>query len=140
MAIFPRPVSPKSAASDFWSYFIENRPHKWPLLGVAAALTFCIMWLFQADSQVNTTPRQNQIIYVQNWAPDRSDADIIRDQIKELAAREKAIESKQKDMQKVADLFGVEWRKEEARNTAERKEAIKQINAQLEAKIGRAHV
>src|SRR3546814_5635221 len=26
MAIFPRPVSPKSAMSDLWSYFRENRP------------------------------------------------------------------------------------------------------------------
>ena len=138
MAIFPRPVSPKSALGDFWSYFMEQRAHKWPLLGLAIAVTWLIIWAFVLDSNTNTMPRQNKIIYVESWDASRSDAAIILQQKMDLAKREAALRQKQKEMQAVADAFGVEWRQEEARNTARRKEALKQINAQLDQRLARA--
>lgn len=138
MAIFPRPVSPKSALSDFWSYFSAQRAHKWPLLGLSAAITYVIVWAFVIDANTNTMPTQNQIIYIENWAANRSDATIILQQKMELAKRESIIEKKQKEMQGVADVFGIDWREDEARNTARRKEAIKQINANLDARLAKA--
>lgn len=138
MAIFPRPVSPKSALGDFWSYFIEQRAHKWPLLGLSLALTWIIIWAFLIDGRTNIMPRQNQIIYVRNWDANRSDADIILQQKLDLARREVALRKKQKEMQKVADIFGIEWRDEEARNTARREKALKIINAQLDARLAQA--
>ena len=128
MAIFPRPVSPKSAMSDMWSYFRENRPHKWPLLGVSVAITWVIIWAFIVDANTNTMPTRNQIFYVQSWDANRSD----------VAKREAAIEKKQKEMQGVADIFGIDWKADEARNTARRKEALKQINAQLDQRLAKA--
>src|SRR3546814_5444859 len=41
-------------------------------------------------------------------------------------------------MQGVADIFGIDWKKDEARNTARRKEALKQINAQLDRRLAKA--
>jgi len=138
MAIFPRPVSPKSAMSDMWSYFRENRPHKWPLLGVSVAITWVIIWAFIVDANTNTMPTRNQIFYVQSWDANRSDAAIILQQKIDLAKREAAIEKKQKEMQGVADIFGIDWKADEARNTARRKEALKQINAQLDQRLAQA--
>lgn len=138
MAIFPRPVSPKSALGDFWGYVLERRAHKWPLLGLSAAMTWVIVWAFLIDSNTNTMPRQNKIIYVKSWDAGRSDAAIILQQKIDLARREAALQDKQKEMQAVADVFGVEWRKEEARNTARRREALKQINAMLDERLARA--
>lgn len=138
MAIFPRPVSPKSAMSDMWSYFRENRPHKWPLLGVSVAMTWVIIWAFIVDANTNTMPTRNQIFYVQSWDANRSDAAIILQQKIDLAKREAAIEKKQKEMQGVADIFGIDWKADEARNTARRKEALKQINAQLDQRLAQA--
>lgn len=138
MAIFPRPVSPKSAFGDIWSYFRENRPHKWPLLGLSMAITWVIISAFIADANTNTMPTRNKIIYIQNWAAGRTDAAIIAQQKIDLARRETALEKKQKEMQGVADLFGIDWRKEEARNTARRKEALKEINAMLDARMVKA--
>jgi hypothetical protein len=138
MAIFPRPVSPKSAMSDLWSYFRENRPHKWPLLGVSVAMTWVIIWAFIVDANTNTMPTRNQIFYVQSWDANRSDAAIILQQKIDLAKREAAIEKKQKEMQGVADIFGIDWKADEARNTARRKEALKQINAQLDQRLAKA--
>lgn len=138
MAIFPRPVSPKSALGDMWGYFRENRPHKWPVLALSMVLTSLIIWVFVIDAQTNIMPRQNKIMYVESWDANRSDAAIILQQKIDLAKREAAIESKQKDMQKVADAFGIDWRADEARNSARRKEALKQINAQLETRLEKA--
>lgn len=138
MAIFPRPVSPKSALSDLWSYFRENRPHKWPILGLSAALTYVIIWAFIVDANTNTMPTRNKIIYIENWDANRSDAAIILQQKMDLAKRESILQQKQKEMQGVADIFGIDWRAEEARNTARRKEALKQINADLNARLAKA--
>jgi hypothetical protein len=138
MAIFPRPVSPKSALGDFWGYFKQQRRHKWPLLGVSAALTYVIIWAFIVDANTNTMPTRNKIIYVQSWDANRSDAAIILQQKIDFAKREAALLKNQAKMQGFADAFGIEWREEEARNTARRKEAVKQIDALLDERLAKA--
>ncbi|GLV24120.1 hypothetical protein [Sphingobium sp. Cam5-1] len=138
MAIFPRPVSPRSALGDMWSYFRENRPHKWPLLGLSMAITWVIIWVFMVDANTNTMPTRNKIIYVQSWDASRSDAAIILQQKIDLAKGEAALQKRQKQMQGWADAFGIDWRTEEARNSARRKEALKQINAQLDSRLAKA--
>ncbi|MBB3982543.1 hypothetical protein GGR44_002206 [Sphingobium fontiphilum] len=138
MAIFPRPVSPRSALGDLWGYFRQHRPHKWPLLGLSAAMTWVIVWAFVVDANTNTMPTRNKIIYVQSWDANRSDAAIILQQKIDLAKREAALQKKQKEMQGLADAFGIDWREEEARNTARRKQALKAINAQLDDRLAKA--
>lgn len=138
MKILPRPVSPRSAFADLRDYLVEKRAHKWPLLGLSAALTYLIIWAFITDANTNTMPTRNQIIYIQNWNAGRDDAAIIMQQKLELAQEEVRFQENQRRMQKMADMFGVEWRKDEKRNTAERLEALKQINAQLDQRLARA--
>jgi len=138
MAIFPRPVSPRSAAGDLWSYLSERRAHKWPLLGVSIALTWVIIWAFFVDANTNTAPRQNQIIYFQNWSVGRSDVDVILEQKRDLAERVRLLHKKQGEMQKVADMFGIEWREDAKRNQAREAEAIRILNARLDAELAKA--
>lgn len=133
-----RPVSPRRAASDLWGYFRENRPHKWPLLGLSAAITYVIIWAFIVDGNTNTMPTRNKIMYVESWDANRSDATIILKQKMDLARYEVALQKKQKEMQVVADMVGIEWREEAARNSAKRKEALKEINAMLDARLAKA--
>lgn len=135
MAIFPRPVSPRNAAGDLWSYLIEQRPHKWPLLGVSAALTGLIVWGFIIDANTNTLPQRNKITYFQSWDSNRTDAQIILQQKIDLAEREIALRKRQQEMQKVADVFGIEWRKDAERNDARRREALDYLNADLDKKL-----
>lgn len=138
MAIFPRPVSPKSALGDFWGYFRQQRRHKWPLLGLSVAFTWVIVWTFVIDANTNTMPTRNKIIYVQSWDANRSDAAIILQQKIDFAKRESALVKQQQKMQGYADAFGIEWRQEEARNTAKRKEAVKAIDALLDERLAKA--
>lgn len=135
MAIFPRPASPRSTADDLWNYLTASRAHKWPLLGLSVALTWLIIWAFIVDSSAKTVPRQDSIIYIENWKTNRSDAAIIRQQKRDLAEYEVRLLTKQREVQKVADMFGIEWRKEAARNDARRLEALKYINAQLDKRL-----
>lgn len=135
MAIFPRPVSPRSAAGDLWSYLTERRAHKWPLLGLSMAFTWLIVWAFLVDANTNTMPTRNKIIYFESWDASRSDAAIILQQKLDLAEREARLREKQQDMQKVADMFGIEWRDEARRNDARRSEALKVLNADLDRRF-----
>lgn len=138
MSILPRPVSPRNAASDLWEYLVTHRAHKWPLLGLSGALTYLIVWAFIADANTNTMPRRNQIIYIQNWDAHRSDAAIILQQKLDLAEYEAKLRENQMKMQKVADMFGVEWRKDAARNAVRHAEALRRVNAQLDARLAKA--
>jgi hypothetical protein len=138
MKIFPRPVTPRSAASDLWDFVKERRAHKWPLLALSATLTGVIIWAFIVDANTNTLPRQNQIIYFQSWDKSKRESEIIREQKRELVAYERAVAGKQKEMQHLADTFGIEWRKDAQRNARERAEAIRQINAMLDARLANA--
>ncbi|CAH0349105.1 MULTISPECIES: hypothetical protein [unclassified Sphingobium] len=138
MSIFPKPVSPKSALGDFWSYFAQPRAHKWPLLGVAAAVTWVIMWAFVLDAKTNTGPKRYKITYVQSWDANRSDAVIIAKQKADLAKGELMLAKKQKEMQALADMTGIEWREEAARNAVKRDKALKEINALLDARLAKA--
>jgi uncharacterized protein with von Willebrand factor type A (vWA) domain len=112
MPILPRPASPRSAFEDLRGYLFERRAHKWPLLGLSAAITWVIIWAFLVDANTNTMPKRNQIFYVQSWKADRSDTAVILQQKLDLAERELLLRKKQKEMQKVADTFKIPWRDE----------------------------
>ncbi|MET0137870.1 MAG: hypothetical protein ABW039_00150 [Sphingobium sp.] len=138
MPIFPRPVSPRSALGDLWSYFRMPRPHKWPLLGLSAAITWVIIWAFIVDANTNTMPTRNKIIYFESWDANRSDASIILQQKIDLAKGEAALARQQKRMQGYADAFGIEWREDAARNAARRKTVLEQVNGDLDKRLAKA--
>lgn len=73
---FFRSISPKAAVRDFAGQWQQETPHRWPILGVAMAMTFAIFMLFIPDSQRAALPRP-QIDYITTFAPDRTDAEII---------------------------------------------------------------
>lgn len=131
MAIFPRPVSPKRAWSDLREYLAEGRRHKLLFLVLAVAATWAIVWGFLLDSKTNTMPGR-QIIYIQNWSADRTEADIIARQKEDLLKRQAAIKRKQEDFRKVADQFGIDWRKEAAIGDKREKEAVAAVMARLD--------
>lgn len=138
MAIFPRPVSPRSASGDLWRYLKEKRSHKWPLLGLSAALTWVMIWAFLIDTKDISQPQRNKIVYFESWNASRSDAQAILQQKLDVADYEITLRKKQEDMRKLADMFGIEWRKDAARNDARRAEALKRLNARLDKELARA--
>lgn len=132
----PRPS--RGALGDLWAYLRQGHAHKWPLLGLSAAMTWLMLWVFIFSADTGTEPRRNKIIYFQNWRADRSDVEILMQQKRDLALNEARLLDRQEDMQKLADMLGIEWREEEARNTARRKEILKQINDKLDERLAKA--
>lgn len=135
-SIYPRPVSPRSALADLKLMFSPDRPHRWGLLGVSAALTFVGIWAFWSEFQAPKV--EPQIIYVESWMSDRRDSDIIRQQIKDLATYEDDLQKSQVQYQRLADSVGIEWRKEEAENKARRMKVTAAMKKLLEKRLADA--
>ena len=78
---------------------------------IAAALsiliTTIIIIIFMVDAKINTAPPPT-ITYVQNYAPGRTDADIIADQRKDQAEKDAFKKAKQKQFQELEKRFGIE--------------------------------
>ena len=79
------------------------------MIGGALALltTIIIVILFLVDSKINTAPSA-QIVYVESWSANRTDAEIIADQKKHQAERRAAELEKQRQYQKLEKQFGIE--------------------------------
>jgi hypothetical protein len=106
MSWFPRPVSPRAAFSDL-RYFLRQRSRE-QLIGGALALlaTAIIVIEFLVDSKINTAPPP-QIVYVDSWSQNRSDAEIVADQKKDQATLEAAALERQKQFQELENRFGL---------------------------------
>lgn len=136
MAILPRPVSPRSALADLKLMFSADRPHRWTFLALSMTLTSLLIWGFYLDSQ---PPKiEPQIIYVESWMADRKDSTIIRQQKKDLANYEAALEKKQKEFQHVADMVNIDWRAAEEKNRAQRLVVIAAMQKELDKRLAAA--
>lgn len=136
MAIFPRPVSPKSAASDLRDMFAPDRPHRWSILALSVTMTGLLLWGFVLDSR--KPPKEREITYVESWMADRRDSDIIRKQLEDITKYEAALERKQGEFQRLADGLGIEWREDAAKNKAQREAVLAAIRKQMEGRLEEA--
>ncbi|MGN6849194.1 MAG: hypothetical protein ACTHJK_06930, partial [Sphingomicrobium sp.] len=89
MSFFPHPSSPRAALRDLFA-FIRQRERE-HVIGAALAIlvTLIIVIEFLVDSKVNTAPPP-EVVEVQLYPANRTDADIVRDQKKDMAEREAA--------------------------------------------------
>lgn len=79
------------------------------LIGGALAIlvTAIIVIEFLVDPQTGMRPPP-QIVYVDSWSENRTDAEIQADQKKDQAKRRAAQQEKQREFQKLANQFGIE--------------------------------
>ncbi|MBH5321800.1 hypothetical protein [Aurantiacibacter sediminis] len=73
---FFRRISPKRAVTDFAEHWRQPTPHRWQILGVACAATFCLFFLFLPDTE-RAPPARPELVYISTFAEDRTDAEII---------------------------------------------------------------
>ena len=107
MAILPPTVGPRAALKDL-SAFLRQRSRE-QILGAAMAVlvTIIIVIIFFVDSKINTAPPE-QIVYVESYAPGRTDEQIKADQQKASEQRRKAEKARQEEFQKLEKKFGIE--------------------------------
>ncbi|MET0239968.1 MAG: hypothetical protein ABW184_08730 [Sphingobium sp.] len=111
-------------------------PHKWPVLALSMTITAVTVWALDHDA--HAPPPKRQIIYVESWMADRKDSAIMEQQKKDLAQYEAALQRKQAEFRTTADLFGIEWREEAARNKAQRTAVVEAVNKDLDKRIAEA--
>lgn len=72
--------SPTRAWRDMRSYVVTRRPHQLGFMGVALALTYVMVVGVIYESKIPPKPYHRDIIYVQQWRADRTDAEIVAQQ------------------------------------------------------------
>lgn len=73
---------------------------------LAVLVTIIILIIFFVDSQINTAPPP-QIVYVEQWRADRTDAEIIAAQKEHQAKREALAKERQRKFQKLEKQLGM---------------------------------
>ena len=107
MAILPPMVGPRAALNDLKAFMRQRSREQVIGASLAVLVTIIIVIIFFVDSKINTAPPQ-QIVYVENYGPDRTDADIIADQKKASEERRKAEEARRKEYEKLEKQFDIE--------------------------------
>lgn len=107
MAILPPVVGPRAALRDLTAFMRQRSRDQIIGASLAVLVTIIIVIIFFVDSKINTAPPP-QIVYVENYGPDRTDADIIRDQKKASEERRKAEEARRQEFQKLQKQLGIE--------------------------------
>tara|TARA_B100001057_G_scaffold335873_2_gene336610 strand:- start:110 stop:574 length:465 start_codon:yes stop_codon:yes gene_type:complete len=73
---FFRRVSPRRAVTDFHDQWKQPTPHRWQILGVAIAATFCVFMLFIPESQRGEIAPP-EVMYISTFEDGRTEGEII---------------------------------------------------------------
>jgi len=107
MAILPPMVGPRAALKDLKAFLGQRSREQVLGTTLAVLVTVIIVIIFFVDSKINTAPEPT-IVYIENYGPGRSDAEIIADQKKASEERRKAEEARRAEYQKLEKQFGIE--------------------------------
>ena len=110
MPILPRPSSPAVAWRDFVATIRDQKRKRQKLLIALASVMMpvIIVTAFYHDANIKPTPR---LIYVESWPASRTDAEIKAQQKIDEAKRQKRLQERRRQFQKVADMFGIDTSK-----------------------------
>ena len=100
MTFFSR-FNPLRAIRDLRAFLAQRKPYEVVFMGLAVAITWTVILVFARDTHVEREYKPD-IIYVQSWPLNRSDAEIRAQQAKDLPAeraRKAEIERRQKERQ-----------------------------------------
>ncbi len=108
MAILPPTSTPRAAYRDFMAA-VRHDDRRDRILGgtLAVLVTVIILIVFFVDSKINTAPPP-RVTYVETYAPERSDADIVASQKRDQAEREARAKERQRQFQELEKRLGIE--------------------------------
>ena len=107
MAILPPMSAPRAALRDFRT-FLRHREREHVLGAMMAVLvTIIIVIIFLVDSKINTAPPP-QIVTVELYDSNRTDAEIIAQQKIDQAKKDAAAKEKQRQFQELEKKLGMD--------------------------------
>ena len=107
MSVFPPVASPRAAFRDLRAFLRQRSREQVIAACLSVLVTMIILIIFLVDSKINTAPPE-RVIYVQPYAPGRTDAEIIADQKKDQAVKDAYKREKQRQFQELGKRFGIE--------------------------------
>ncbi|QDP19582.1 hypothetical protein [Sphingomonas xanthus] len=107
MAIFPPTSSPRVALADLRAFLGQRSREQIIGAALSVLVTAIIVIIFFVDSKINTAPSPT-IVWVENYGPERTDAEIIAEQKVASERRRKAEEARRQEFQKLEKQLGIE--------------------------------
>jgi hypothetical protein len=107
MSWFPRPSSPRAAFNDLLAVMRHSSREQRIGAALAVLVTTIIVVEFLIDDKYGMTVPE-QPTYVELYAANRTEADIIADQKKDQAAREAAQKEQQRQFRKLGNELGID--------------------------------
>ena len=107
MSFFPHPSSPRAALRDLLAFMRQRSREQ--VIGACLALlvTAVIVIEFVIDSKMGTQPSP-QVVEVELYSPNRTDAQIAADQKKDAATLDAAKKEQQRQMKQLAKQLGID--------------------------------
>ena len=106
MSWFPRPVGPRAAIADLRAFMRQRSREQVVGAALAVLVTAIIVIEFLVDSKIGTAPPP-QVVYMDSWSANRTDAEIIAQQKIDQAKRDAAAKEKQRQFQKLEKQLGM---------------------------------
>ena len=107
MSYFPKPSSPAGAISDLLAFMRQRSREQVIGASLALLVTAVIVIEFVVDSKSVSAP-EPQLVEVDLYAANRTDADIRADQKKDQAAKEAARKADQQQFKQLAKQLGID--------------------------------
>ncbi len=107
MPVLPPIHGPRVALRDLKAFMADRSREQMIGASLAVLSTIIIVILFFVDSKINTSPGPT-IIYVDDYASNRTDAEIIADQKKDQAELERRQAESRAKFQKIQNQLGIE--------------------------------
>jgi len=106
MAILPRPASPSAFLADLRA-FVTSGDHRHRVLGASFAIAVTALWIFGfvIESRWGVLPEGEQVTYAMDFAPDRTDAQIIAQNKADQKKKDAALAERRRQFQKVDDAM-----------------------------------
>lgn len=106
MSWFPRPVGPRAAFRDLAAFMRQRSREQVIGASLALLITAIIVIEFMVDAKLGTAPPP-QVVEVELYSSNRTDAEIIADQKKDQAAKQAAQKERQRQFQKLENQLGM---------------------------------
>jgi uncharacterized protein involved in exopolysaccharide biosynthesis len=103
---FPSPA-PREAARDLRDAFRGMDRRRWLFLALAVVLTVVTMFGFLLDSDIRNLGLKTQVIYVESWRADRTDAEIAAQQQRDLVLKREAEARRQEQYKRLEEKLGI---------------------------------
>ena len=107
MSWFPRPSTPTAALRDLFAFMRQRSREQVIAACLAVLITTIIVIEFIVDPQIGTAPPP-QVVDVELYSPNRTDADIAAEQKKDQAEKEAWQKKRQQQFKKLEKQLGIE--------------------------------